>query len=175
MQLFRVFIPALVSLWLLFSGSPAVASTLTGQVTAPVAVLPGLKGVFSGTPPADIGIHADQLMACPTSPNCVSSTAGDEHYIAPIEYTAEPAAVRDQLVAILNNQPRTKIIEQTDDYILVEFTSRLMGFVDDAEFYLLPDGHSIAMRSAARLGESDLGVNRRRLEQFRLALQSLGA
>ncbi|NEQ50301.1 MAG: DUF1499 domain-containing protein [Leptolyngbya sp. SIO3F4] len=176
MQLFRVFIPVLVSLWLLFSGSPAIASELRLQSTAPVAVLPGLKGVFTGTPPADIGIHEDQLIDCPTSPNCVSSAAkDDEHYIAPIEYTAEQDAVRDKLVAILNNQPRTEIIEQTDDYILVEFTSRLMGFVDDAEFYFLPDGHSIAMRSAARLGESDLGVNRRRLEQFRLALQSLGA
>ena len=78
-------------------------------------------------------------------------------------------------MAILENQPRTNVIEQTDDYILVEFTSRLMGFVDDAVFYFLPDGHTVAMRSAARLGESDLVVNRRRLEQFRLALQSLGA
>lgn len=176
MQLFRIFIPVLVSAFLLFSDASAIAAPLTSQLMAPMAVLPGLSGVFTGTPPTDIGIHANQLIDCPTSPNCVSSTASDdEHYIAPIEYTAEQGAVRDKLVAILNNQPRTEIVEQTDDYILVEFTSRLMGFVDDAEFYFLPDGKTIAMRSAARLGESDLGVNRRRLEQFRLALQSLGA
>ncbi|MFG6103758.1 DUF1499 domain-containing protein [Leptothoe sp. EHU-05/26/07-4] len=168
MQLFRVLLPLLVAVCLVFTSAPAVA--------APIAVLPGLQGVFTGTPPTNIGIHDAQLIACPTSPNCVSSSASDdEHYIAPIEYTADKDAVRDQLVAIINNQPRTEIIEQTDDYILVEFTSRLMGFVDDAEFYFLQDGNSIAMRSAARLGESDLGVNRRRLEQFRLALQSLGA
>ncbi|MGD1855502.1 MAG: DUF1499 domain-containing protein [Leptolyngbyaceae cyanobacterium] len=166
MQLFSVLTSALLSL--LLCGSPAIA--------APIAALPGLNGVFTGTPPADIGVHDSQLLDCPASPNCVSTTASDdEHRIDPIEYTAEPDAVRDRLVAILNNQPRTEIVEQTDDYILVEFTSRLMGFVDDAEFYFLPDGHTIAMRSAARLGESDLGVNRRRLEQFRLALQSLGA
>ncbi len=168
MQLFRVLTAILTSVILLFSSSPALA--------APVAVLPGLQGVFTGTAPTDIGIHDAQLSDCPDSPNCVSSTASDdEHYIAPIEYTTEPAAVRDMLVAVLNNQPRTEIIEQTDDYVRVEFTSRLMGFVDDAEFYFLPDGKTVAMRSAARLGESDLGVNRRRLEQFRLALQSLGA
>ena len=168
MQLFRFLVPLLVSVFFAFTGSPAIA--------APLAALPGLQGVFSGTPPADIGVHGTQLVDCPASPNCVSSTAADdEHYIAPIEYSAEPSAVRDQLIALLNNQPRTQIIEQTDDYILVEFTSRLMGFVDDAEFYFLPDGHTLALRSAARLGESDLGVNRRRLEQFRLALQSLGA
>ncbi len=168
MQLFRLILPLLVAVCLLFTSTPAMA--------APVAVLPGLKGVFTGTPPADIGVHEYQLIDCPASPNCVSSSASDdEHYIAPIEYSAETEAVRDKLVAIIKNQPRTDIIEQTDNYILVEFTSRLMGFVDDAEFYFLPDGKTIAMRSAARLGESDLGVNRRRLEQFRLALQSLGA
>lgn len=145
-------------------------------MASPVAVLPGLNGVFTGTSPADIGVQNNQLLDCPPSPNCVSSSAKDEeHFIAPLAYTANRDAVRDKLVAVLQNQPRTKIIDQTDDYILVEFTSKLMGFVDDTEFYFLPDDQGIAMRSAARLGESDLGVNRRRLEQFRLALQSLGA
>lgn len=167
MQIFRLILPLFIAACLLFISAPAIAS--------PVAILPGLQGVFTGTPPTDIGVHDEQLSACPESPNCVSSIDDDEHYIEPFEYTAEPDAVRDKLVAIIKNQPRTKIIEQTDTYILVEFTSRLMGFVDDAEFYFLPDGQHIELRSAARLGESDLGVNRRRLEQFRLALQSLGA
>ncbi len=168
MQLFPLVLSLLIAVCLAFTGLPAIA--------APVAVLPGLKGVFTGTPPTDIGLHDAQLIACPTSPNCVSSSArDDEHYIAPIAYSADKDAVLDKLVAIINNQPRTEIIEQTDDYILVEFTSRLMGFVDDAEFYFLPNEKAIAMRSAARLGESDLGVNRRRLEQFRLVLQNLGA
>ena len=122
MQLFRVFIPVLVSVCLLFGCLPAMA--------APVAVLPGLQGVFTGTPPADIGIQTNQLIACPASPNCVSTSSNSddaEHYISPMEYTAAPDAVRDKLVAILQNQPRTQIIEQTDNYILVEFTSHLMG------------------------------------------------
>lgn len=168
MQLFRFLFCLLISGLLMFTSASAMA--------APIGVLPGLNGVFTGTPPTDIGVHETNLIDCPSSPNCVSSSASDdEHYIAPIEYTAELEAVRDKLVAVIKNQPRAKIVKQTDNYILVEFTSRLMGFVDDAEFYFLPDSQTIAMRSAARLGESDLGVNRRRLEQFRLALQSLGA
>ena len=176
MQLPRLVFPLLISILLLFTSFPAIASPLTSQFVTPVGVLPGLKGVFTGTPPTDIGIHNSHLIDCPASPNCVSSSASDdEHYIAPIEYTAAPDSVRDKLVAVLENQPRTEIVEQTDDYIRVQFTSRLMGFVDDAEFHFIPDEKIITMRSAARLGESDLGVNRRRLEQFRLALQSLGA
>ncbi|MEM8613940.1 MAG: DUF1499 domain-containing protein [Cyanobacteria bacterium P01_H01_bin.105] len=176
MQLLQFFLPLFASALLLFTSSPAIASPLAGQFALPIGVLPGLQGVFTGTPPADIGVHEAHLIDCPASPNCVSSSASDdEHYIAPIEYTTESDAVRDKLIAVLENQPRTEVTEQTDDYIRVTFTSRLMGFVDDAEFYFMPDGKTIAMRSAARLGESDLGVNRRRLEQFRLALQSLGA
>ncbi|MEM6252037.1 MAG: DUF1499 domain-containing protein [Cyanobacteria bacterium P01_D01_bin.156] len=167
MQLFRLILPMLAALSLFFTSFPAIAAP---------AVLPGLQGVFTGNPPTDIGVQDAQLQTCPESPNCVSSTAGDEdHFIAPIAYTADRDAVRDKLIAIIKNQPRTEIIDETDDYIRAEFTSRLMGFVDDAEFYFLPDTQEIALRSAARLGESDLGVNRRRLEQFRLALQSLGA
>jgi uncharacterized protein (DUF1499 family) len=49
-----------------------------------------------------------------------------------------------------------------------------MGFVDDLEFYFPREESVIHLRSAARLGESDLGVNRRRLEQIRLALKDLG-
>lgn len=176
MQLFRLFTSLLISIFTVFIVS--VTFTTPAAMAAPMGTLPGLQGVFTGTPPTDLGVHETQLSGCPTSPNCVSTTAASddgEHYIMPLAYTAEQGAVLAQLVAVLKNQPRTEIIEQTDNYILVEFTSRLMGFVDDAEFYFLPDGHTIAMRSAARMGESDLGVNRRRLEQFRLALQSLGA
>lgn len=70
--------------------------------------------------------------------------------------------------------PRTKIVQTTEDYIRAESSSKLLGFVDDLEFYLPQDAKVIQVRSAARLGESDLGVNRRRIEQIRLALQDLG-
>ncbi len=75
---------------------------------------------------------------------------------------------------VLGVVPRTEIATQQEDYIRVKSTSRMMGFVDDTEFYLPEDESVIHVRAAARLGESDLGVNRRRLEQIRFALQDLG-
>jgi uncharacterized protein (DUF1499 family) len=63
--------------------------------------------------------------------------------------------------------------EQTDDYIHALSKSRIFKFVDDVEFYLPPNESVIHLRSASRVGESDLGVNRRRVEQIRLALRDL--
>lgn len=144
------------------------------QPTMLIGVLPGLGGVFAGETP-DLGIEDGQLSPCPASPNCVVSQNADEsHAIAPIAYTVDRDVMRDVLVQVLGVVPRTEIVTQQEDYIRVKSTSRLMGFVDDTEFYLPADESVIHVRAAARLGESDLGVNRRRLEQIRLALKDLG-
>lgn len=65
-----------------------------------------------------------------------------------------------------------QIVEVSDRYLRAEFTSSLMGFVDDVEFYLDLDENAIQVRSASRLGESDLGVNRKRIETIRETLTS---
>ncbi|MEO0407589.1 MAG: DUF1499 domain-containing protein [Cyanobacteria bacterium P01_A01_bin.135] len=141
---------------------------------APLAALPGLQNAFAGTPNPG-GIEAGALSPCPESPNCVvSQNADSEHGIAPIPYQGSRAQARATLQDVLSVVPRTKTVEQTDDYIYAESASRLLGFVDDLEFYLPADEPVIHMRSASRMGESDLGVNRRRLQQIRLALQDLG-
>ena len=61
---------------------------------------------------------------------------------------------------------RTRILTKEEDYIRVEYTSRLFRFVDDVEFYF-PEEPVIHVRSASRLGYSDLGANRRRVERIR--------
>jgi uncharacterized protein (DUF1499 family) len=160
-----------VGLITIASGWSAIAWASPAQ---PMAALPGLNGVFAGTPPQNLGIHDGLLAECPASPNCVvSQTADPEHAIAPITYQTDRDTARKALLQVLTVVPRTKVISQTDDYIRFESTSRLMGFVDDGEFYLPADESVIHIRSAARLGESDLGVNRRRLEQIRLAMRDL--
>ncbi|MEL6247353.1 MAG: DUF1499 domain-containing protein [Cyanobacteria bacterium J06648_16] len=147
----------------------------TSAAAADLAVLPGLKGVFAGERPTALGVSDGQLQPCPASPNCVvSQNADEEHSIAPLRYKTDREIARETLLAILQKQPRTEVVQQTPDYIEVEFTSRLMGFVDDAEFYFPAGENVIHVRSAARLGESDLGVNRRRIEQFRFAMAELG-
>ncbi|MEA5574676.1 DUF1499 domain-containing protein [Calothrix sp. UHCC 0171] len=117
---------------------------------------------------------ASPLTACPSSPNCVlSQDADSKHSIEPITYHIDRDAARKTLLKVLTVVPRTEVTEQTDDYIHALSKSRIFGFVDDVEFYFPQQEHIIHMRSASRIGDSDLGVNRRRLEQIRLALQDL--
>lgn len=130
---------------------------------------------FAGSAPNNLGLQDGHLAACPSTPNCVVSQGTDpDHQIAAIPYGGDRQKTYDTLVQVLSVVPRTTIIEQNANYIRAESRSRLMGFVDDVEFYLPTDQAVIHLRSASRLGESDLGVNRRRLEQIRLALKDLG-
>jgi uncharacterized protein (DUF1499 family) len=139
---------------------------------APIALgaLP-VVGNLAGDRPTTLGLKDGQLAPCPRSPNCVVSqgNADAEHSIAPLAYEGDPAIAWDRLQAVVQALPRTAIIEATDTYLYAEFTSRWMGYVDDVEFYLQPEASQIQVRSASRLGESDLGVNRQRIETLRTA------
>jgi uncharacterized protein (DUF1499 family) len=131
--------------------------------------------IFSPPALAAIGLDNGHLSACPSSPNCVVSQDGDQdHIIEPITYQGDRTTAKETLLKVLSVVPRTKVIENTDNYIHAESTSRIFKFVDDAEFYFPEDQNIIQVRSAARVGESDLGVNRRRIEQIRLAMEDLG-
>jgi uncharacterized protein (DUF1499 family) len=134
----------------------------SGAIAAPAATtvgtLPGLEGVFAGETP-ELGLKDGQLFPCPDKPNCVVSQGADEtHQIEPISYTRDRDAARDLLVKVLGVVPRTEVVTQTDDYLRAKATSRLMGFVDDLEFYFPKEESVIHLRSAARLGESELTV-----------------
>ena len=130
--------------------------------------------IFSNSALAATGINPS-LEPCPSSPNCVVSQNGDEeHTIEPISYQSDRATAKETLLKVLSVIPRTEVTEQTDDYIHAESTSRIFKFVDDVEFYFPENEDVIHLRSASRVGESDLGVNRRRMEQIRLAMKDLG-
>jgi uncharacterized protein (DUF1499 family) len=121
---------------------------------------------------AGLGVESGHLASCPTSPNCVvSQNADPEHTIEPIPYHLEHDKVKEILLKVLTVVPRTEVVEQTDNYIHALSKSRIFKFVDDVEFYLPADESVIHIRSASRVGDSDLGVNRRRMEQIRLALR----
>ncbi len=125
---------------------------------------------FSGSRPTILGVKDGKLAACPGSPNCVNSQApasDAEHYIAPLSYSGTPAEAIARLKSIITALPRTKIIDESDHYLYAEFTSVLMGFVDDVEFYVDEAAGVVQVRSASRLGQSDLGVNRKRIEEIR--------
>jgi len=130
----------------------------------------------AGMRPTHLGVHDSALRPCPSSPNCVSSDAGDPaHRVAALELAAPAAeawrAARDAVASL----PRTVIVTETPDYLHAECSSAIFGFVDDLELHLRPAEGVIAVRSASRLGYGDLGVNRRRVEALRAALVRQGA
>lgn len=130
---------------------------------------------FSGTPPTDLGVNNGQLKGCPDTPNCVSSQApasDQEHAIAPFTYSGSATDAINRLQQIIEGMERSTINQSSGDYLYAEFSSKLMGFVDDVEFYVPPGESIIHTRSAARLGKSDLGANRKRTEEIRRQFNS---
>jgi uncharacterized protein (DUF1499 family) len=98
----------------------------------------------------------------------VSSTAEDaKHQIAPFIYEGSAAPARTKLAGILESTKRARIITSTENYIHAEFTSMIFRFVDDVEFYFDDHQPVIHVRSASRVGYSDLGANRKRIEALR--------
>ena len=122
--------------------------------------------MFSGTPP-DLGLVAGRLEPCPDTPNCVSSQANGSAHVAPLAFSDDPNAAFARLQSLLQQLPRVRITGVAAGYLRAEAASRVFGFVDDVEFQLDPANRVVHVRSAARLGYSDFGVNRKRIETLR--------
>ena len=124
-----------------------------------------------------LGIENGQLTECPTTPNCVHSQATDkEHFIEPILITGPPLEAKKHILNILKELKSSEVKVVEDNYIRAEFTSSVFRFVDDVEFYF-PDTESkegiIHVRSASRIGYSDFGVNRKRIEHIRSKFKTM--
>jgi len=129
-----------------------------------LALLPFLTAC-AGEPPQNIGVRDGKLTACPESPNCVSSyESSEEHAIAALD------ANLNQIQQILLAMDGANIVEQSSNYLYAEFTSSLMGYVDDVEFLYDATSNTIQVRSASRVGYSDMGANRNRIEAIRTQL-----
>ena len=138
------------------------------MVVAAVGSLWLLNGC-GGKRPDNIGVVNNSLVACPASPNCVSSLEEEdaEHAIAPLTYTGTLTDARQRLLDVIQSMKRTEIVTADEQYIHAEFRSALFRFVDDVEFYFADEPGIIHVRSASRVGHSDLGVNRKRIEAIR--------
>jgi len=125
--------------------------------------------MFAGKRPTHLGVKDGKLASCPNTPNCVSSQSEDsKHTIDPLPYVSIT-----QIKKVVENMERTTIIEENDHYLYAEFKTKLMGFVDDVEFYKDDSNQVVHIRSASRLGQSDLGVNRKRVETIRQELANM--
>lgn len=131
-------------------------------------------GLFSGTRPDNLGVHEGRLAPPKRTPNNVASQADRNadpgHYIEPLRYGGDARRTWAALRRVVDGMPGARVISSDANYLYAEFTSRLMRFVDDTEFYLDEKAGVIQVRSASRLGRGDHGVNRERIESIRLQL-----
>lgn len=98
--------------------------------------------------------------------NWVSSDSADPaHRIAPLPASSHSAF--ELLVANAEGLPGARVVDRDEHYVHLEVRSRLFRFVDDLELHYRSERHVAAVRSAARAGSRDLGVNRRRVERLR--------
>lgn len=146
------------------------------------AMIKATLGIFlascTGTRPENLGLEQGRFTPCPDKPNCVSSfeqKSDDEHYIDPLNSKGSSSELQSKVIKILKKQPRAEVVTVNDNYIHAEFTSLIMRYVDDIEFFFPPEGNLIHIRSASRIGHSDLGVNRKRVEMIRSAINSTQA
>lgn len=124
--------------------------------------------MIAGKRPGNLGVKDGRLATCPAKPNCVSSQATSARQrVMPLKFSGNPAAELNRLKNVVNNMERTRLVKEDDGYLHFECTSRLLGFVDDLEFLCDADQRVFHVRSASRLGYSDLGVNRKRTENIR--------
>ena len=114
-----------------------------------------------------IGIVNGKLHHCPKSPNCVSTQAVEENQkIEPINYSGDLEDAKAKIIGIINSLKRSKIITNEENYIHIEFRTATFRFVDDVEFLFDDKEKIIHFRSRARMGYSDMGVNRKRMEEI---------
>ena len=148
---------------------------------AAAAVLVAARfGAFAGSAPSQLGVTDGKLKPPSKNPNSVSSQTDlwPEHpqrayaAIAPLALRSDGPATMVRLAQIIESMDGAQIVERRPDYLYAQFTTKLMRFVDDTEFWFDPAAGVVQVRSASRVGRKDLGVNRARIEALRARLAS---
>jgi uncharacterized protein (DUF1499 family) len=144
------------------------------------AIGAGQMNFFQGLTPTDLGVRSGKLKLPSGTDNSVSSQAAryPDHprhlaaQIAPLPLRGDGPATIARIQSIVKATAGAKIVKSEADYLYAQYTTPLMKFVDDVEFWYDPAAQVIQVRSASRIGESDLGANRKRIEALRAALAS---
>lgn len=117
-----------------------------------------------------LGLNGGEFTPCPDSPNCVSTQASpsdDVHYVPPIPYEGSRSEVKSTIVSWIEEREDAEIVTERDEYVHAVFSSQVFGFNDDLELYFPPSGNVVQLRSASRVGQGDMGVNRARYQAVR--------
>jgi uncharacterized protein (DUF1499 family) len=158
--------------------SLALLATLAAAV-----LVAGQMGLFRGTVPDNLGVRAGRLERPSRTPNSVSSqaTLHADHpmreyaELAPLPLRGDGAATLDAVRSIVESMPGAKVMKREPDYLYAQFSTRLLGFIDDTEFWVDPGAGVVQVRSASRVGRKDYGVNRARVEAIRARLAAAGS
>lgn len=152
------------------------SAALLVALVALIITIGASMGLFSGTRPDNLGLRDARLAPPKRTPNNVNSqidgTADPGHYIEPLHYAGDASKAWVKLRRVIDGMQRVTVVKSESNYLYAEFTSKRMGFVDDAEFYLDEKAGVIHVRSASRLGHGDHSVNRERVEFIRDKLAS---
>lgn len=138
--------------------TPLILWTLTRGVIVPL---------LSGKSVAR-GAEEGQLAPCPSSPNCVCSIDSDSHAIEPLAFADADQTHWQALLDALGSLPGWKRVSKDGGYAHFESRTPLMNYVDDIELLWQREQGLVQIRSASRLGHSDLGANRKRVEMLRV-------
>ena len=142
------------------------------------AIGAGQAGLFQSTAPNDLGVRDGRLKPPSNTDNSVTSQGSlyPDHPqrahsdIAPLPLRGDGPATIAKLKAVVGAMDGVKIVKSEPDYLYAQYTTKLMKFVDDVEFWYDPTARVIQVRSASRVGKGDMGVNRKRIEDVRAAL-----
>ncbi len=145
-----------------------------------LAVAAGQLGFLQGTAPNDLGVRDGKLKPPSSTENSVSSQAAlypdhpQRSYadIAPLALKGDGPATLARIKAIVEGMDGAKVVKSEPGYLYAQFTTQLMKYVDDVEFWFDPAANAIQVRSASRVGRGDMGVNRKRIEAVRAALEA---
>ncbi len=119
------------------------------------------------------GLVDNALQACPNTPNCVCSESkvSGEHFIEPLEQVSLSSTdVFSKANSIITQMGGT-IVKQEGNYLAATFSSSLFQYVDDLEIRFDEEQKTLHFRSASRVGKSDFGINRKRVESIKKAFQ----
>ncbi len=157
-------------------GVQALRPRITGLLLAVALFLTGC----SGSPPQAVGPLGNDLRPCPGTPNCVHTGRGNPPEAPDFPLAAEWQGggsvdeILDQVEVALTSLPRTQVVDRRANYLRAEATSRIFRFVDDVEVLVPPGEERLVVRSASRMGRSDLGVNLNRVRELHETLTESG-
>jgi uncharacterized protein (DUF1499 family) len=147
-----------------------------------LGVLAGQLGLLKGTAPSTLGVREGKLKPPSQRPNSVSSQAAlyPDHprrayaQIEPLALKGDAAATLARIKGIVQDMPGAQVVRSEGEYLYAQFTTPLMKFVDDVEFWADAKAGVVHVRSASRVGHGDRGVNRARVEAIRAKLAAAG-